>query len=244
MSPGKCSMVMRHWCSSCHRQQNGKQTVVGTQPVPESSTPNRKPHIKSGVTECLAGRDPGGNGWVIPEAVTGGGERLICIAVSVARCISRRQVYLFSTEALLHSTPLAASESHPSHTWIRNEIISLPPQALITQPRWLDGPGHTGRARKQIEKRKGWRWWSGRVEVLSFGKTTQKYAVTEHQKEDKKINSKVTQFSLFCLLSVNNDTTTVFNLNPEILVSSIHLEINFAFTLKDRYNMSSSTAGW
>lgn len=77
--------------------------------------------------------------------------------------------YIYSLQRL--SSPalpwLPPKAIHP-HTWIRNEIISLPPRALITQPWWLDGPGHTERAREQIERRKGWRWWTRTVEVLSF----------------------------------------------------------------------------
>lgn len=71
------------------------------------SAQHRKPRLNlARANKCVAGGDPRGNGWKQIEW-------LICIAVSVALCISRRQVYLFSTESLLHGTPLAASESHP-----------------------------------------------------------------------------------------------------------------------------------
>lgn len=40
--------------------------------------------------------------------------RLICIAVSAGRCISRRQVYLFPMEAPLCSSSPAVSGNHPS----------------------------------------------------------------------------------------------------------------------------------
>lgn len=128
----------------------------------------QKASSEHGVTECLAGGDPGGNGWVIQEAVRG--RRVADLHCSECGPMHQQETGIFilyrgSPPPALPWLPLKAIHSH---TWIRNEIISLPPRALITQPWWLDGPGHTERARKQIEKRKVWRWWTGAVEVQSF----------------------------------------------------------------------------
>lgn len=50
---------------------------------------------------------------------------------------------------------LSLKAIHP-HTWIRNEIITPPLPALITQPWWLDGPSPIERVRIWIEKRRSW----------------------------------------------------------------------------------------
>lgn len=53
-------------------------------------------------------------------------------------------MYLFPTEApLRRSSPTVSGKTIHPHTCIRNEIISLPPWAVISQPRSLDGPSHT-----------------------------------------------------------------------------------------------------
>lgn len=63
------------------------------------------------------------------------GMRLICITMSVGRCIRRRQVHLFPTEApLCRGSPAVYGKTIHPHTCICNEIISLPPRAAISQP--------------------------------------------------------------------------------------------------------------
>lgn len=74
-------------------------------------------------------------------------------------------MYLFPTEApLRRSSPAVSGKTIHPHTCIRNEIISLPPWAVISQPRCLDGPSHTPGA--GMQKRKGWgRCGTGTVEL-------------------------------------------------------------------------------
>lgn len=163
----------RWWATdACHIIINkwGPKACWEGSPTPESfsSTPHRKPSHECGVTECLTSGDPGGSRWVIPEAVRG--EECGWFALQwVWPDASAGDRYIYSLQRL--SSPalpwLPLKAIHP-HTWIRNEIISLPPRALITQPWWLDGLGHTERAREEIEKRKGLRWWTGTVEAASF----------------------------------------------------------------------------
>lgn len=96
--------------------------------------------------------DPGGNGWKQIEW-------LICIAASVALCISRRQVYLFSTEILLLSTPPAASESHPS-PHLNTQWNHPPASPGINNSTLVAGWARSdteGGTRSQPKKEMGWR---------------------------------------------------------------------------------------
>lgn len=72
-------------------------------------------------------------------------------------------MYLFPTEApLRRSSPAVSGKTIHPHTCIGNEIISLPPWAVISQPRCLDGPSHA----PGDEKRKNWgRCGAGTVEL-------------------------------------------------------------------------------
>lgn len=73
--------------------------------------------------------------------------------------------YIYSLQRL--SSPavprLPLKAIHP-RTWIRNEIISLPPRALITQPWWLDGPRSPKRGQETDWEKKELRWGAARVQ--------------------------------------------------------------------------------
>lgn len=189
--------------------------------------------------------DPGGNGWVILEAVRT--EESGWFALQwVWPDTSAGDRYIYSLQGLaspaLPWLPLKAI--HP-HTWIRNEIIYPPPRVLLSQPCWLDGFGHIERARKQIEMRKSLIWWSG-TEGLGFrGDYTETCCrrATRGGSNKFKWSSTVQEHFLFCLRDeTRRRPTTVFSLNPETLVSFIQLEMNFPFNLPD--NISSSMVGW
>lgn len=90
-------------------------------------------------------------------------------------------MYLFPTEApLRRSSPAVSGKPIHPHTCIRNEIISLPPWAVISQPRRLDGPSHApGEAEEKELGEVGNRY------SRAAGHTG-KYSVPERAEEEKK----------------------------------------------------------
>lgn len=114
------------------------------------------------------------------------GMQLICIAEGAGRCIRRRQVYLFPTEAPLHrSSPAVSGKTIHPHTCIRNEIISLPPWAVISQARCLDGPSHTPGDAEEKELGEVWNRYS-----RAAGQTG-KYTVPERAEDEKRVSKEI-----------------------------------------------------
>lgn len=117
------------------------------------------------------------------------GMRLICIAESAGRCIRRRQVYLFPTEApLRRSSPAVSGKTIHPRTCIRNEIISLPPWAVISQLRCLDGPSHAPGA--GMQKRKGLGGGVRNRYSRAAGQTG-KYTVPERAGDEKRVSKEI-----------------------------------------------------
>lgn len=113
----------------------------------ESATQQSWPHLNL-VSQWMHGWWGSRWEWVERDSVVD----LHC-TWSVALCINGRQVYLFSTETLLPSTTLAASESHPSQH-LNMQWNPLPTSSGINNSTLVSGWDQSQRDKKQREKRK------------------------------------------------------------------------------------------